>query len=322
MSFIESGLLRSSDPAEHSEIVRPWEAEFTQLEPGSFRGRIEFVRTERVTVYRERWSTRIFVPGTSPADSWIIGTTASSRITWCGGDLSQRRCAISRPGGAFEFWAAPGSDCVVAMIHPELFESFGAPDLLGNHLLCDERDGRRLVRALSAILAKHANHPGHPHDSDASSDLESEVLDVVNACADWGPGPGDDPSRRRQALRRALLFMRDHTQRLTVPQLAEAVGVSPRSLAYAFHEELKTTPSRFLRRHNMCGAHHELQQAGPDETTVSRVATKWGFTEFGRFAGTYRRMFGVLPSETLRRPVSPWRSLLAPRRKRQPTKGR
>jgi AraC family ethanolamine operon transcriptional activator len=36
------------------------------------------------------------------------------------------------------------------------------------------------------------------------------------------------------------------------------------------------------------------------ETTVSTVATDHGFCELGRFAGTYKLMFGETPSETLR----------------------
>ena len=41
--------------------------------------------------------------------------------------------------------------------------------------------------------------------------------------------------------------------------------------------------------------------AGPEETTVTDVMTRWGVWEFGRFAGIYRGHFGELPSETLRR---------------------
>ena len=49
----------------------------------------------------------------------------------------------------------------------------------------------------------------------------------------------------------------------------------------------------------MNAARRELRDASPGSTTVTRVATRWGFTELGRFAGEYRAMFGELPSETL-----------------------
>jgi hypothetical protein len=42
-----------------------------------------------------------------------------------------------------------------------------------------------------------------------------------------------------------------------------------------------------------------LRNAEPDELTVTSVAAQYGFWQFGRFAGQYRRLFGELPSDTL-----------------------
>ncbi|WP_207954623.1 helix-turn-helix domain-containing protein [Saccharopolyspora elongata] len=45
------------------------------------------------------------------------------------------------------------------------------------------------------------------------------------------------------------------------------------------------------------GIHAELR-TGAD--SVSDVAHRWGFTHLGRFASSYRKRFGVHPSQTLR----------------------
>ena len=43
----------------------------------------------------------------------------------------------------------------------------------------------------------------------------------------------------------------------------------------------------------------ELASADPASTTITQVAMRFGFLHLGRFAGDYRRLFGVAPSETL-----------------------
>jgi AraC family ethanolamine operon transcriptional activator len=83
--------------------------------------------------------------------------------------------------------------------------------------------------------------------------------------------------------------------------LAEAVGVSDRTLHNAFREEFGVSPKRFLRLRALNAARRELLQANSNETRVTDVAAKLGIWEWGRFARDYRALFGELPSQTLRR---------------------
>ena len=66
------------------------------------------------------------------------------------------------------------------------------------------------------------------------------------------------------------------------------------------------SPTEFMRRRRLHAVRRKLTTSD-SVTTVSKVAAEYGFTEFGRFALTYRRLFGVRPSESLRRPSSGFR---------------
>jgi AraC-like DNA-binding protein len=71
---------------------------------------------------------------------------------------------------------------------------------------------------------------------------------------------------------------------------------------YAFWEELGVSPAAFIRRLRLHELRRALLASVLGESTVTELAYHLGFTQLGRLAGTYRRLFGEAPSATLARP--------------------
>ena len=104
-----------------------------------------------------------------------------------------------------------------------------------------------------------------------------------------------------RVIRRAEQLIADHAREpLTVEDVAEAVGLSVRSLQEGFRRHLDTTPTARLREARLEGARAELADMDPTRATVSRIAADWGFHHLGRFAVAYRARWGESPSDTLR----------------------
>jgi transcriptional regulator GlxA family with amidase domain len=78
--------------------------------------------------------------------------------------------------------------------------------------------------------------------------------------------------------------------------------VSERVLHYAFKERFGISPKRYLQAFRLDSVRAELRSADPSVAKISDVANRWGFWHMGQFAADYRRQFGELPSETLKRP--------------------
>ncbi|MDX2484372.1 MAG: AraC family transcriptional regulator [Pseudodonghicola sp.] len=92
-------------------------------------------------------------------------------------------------------------------------------------------------------------------------------------------------------------------QPLTLEEIARAAGTSARSLQMAFRQFRGTTPLNFLRDRRLDKVHQALSKARPG-STVTDIASAWGFTHLGRFSQSYRDRFGQPPSDTLRAALS------------------
>jgi AraC-like DNA-binding protein len=101
-------------------------------------------------------------------------------------------------------------------------------------------------------------------------------------------------------IMKAVDFMRANLhQPLTLSEVAEAAGISIRSLQYGFRRFRNITPLAYLREIRLEAAQVELSSP-LNMLSIKDVALKWGFTHMGHFAARYRAAYGEMPSETAR----------------------
>ncbi|MFB2583996.1 AraC family transcriptional regulator [Herbiconiux liukaitaii] len=124
----------------------------------------------------------------------------------------------------------------------------------------------------------------------------------ANSALDQPASPGWRPASATRALRRATDLIEAHPERAwRVAELADETGVSVRQLQEAFQRERGISPMELLRRTRLERARRELLDSDPARTTVSQIATRWGFFHLGRFSVLYRETFGESPSHSLAR---------------------
>jgi transcriptional regulator GlxA family with amidase domain len=112
---------------------------------------------------------------------------------------------------------------------------------------------------------------------------------------------------RSELVARAIKLLRDHVNEpVTMLELSRQTGVSERTLRAAFHDVLGLSPKQYAIGERLRAAREALCAADPTTTTVTDIATAYGFFELGRFAGRYRHAFGEAPSHTLHQPAAPW----------------
>ncbi|MBT8162376.1 MULTISPECIES: AraC family transcriptional regulator [Arthrobacter] len=128
----------------------------------------------------------------------------------------------------------------------------------------------------------------------------SRLLMAMEGAPDGGEG-GNTDSKSLLIRRFRELLERHASEELAVPDIAENLGVSVRTLQSALRSELGATPSEVLRSVRLDRAREMLLAAEPGQETIVSIAERCGFSHQGRFSALYLDAFGELPSVSLRR---------------------
>jgi transcriptional regulator GlxA family with amidase domain len=156
------------------------------------------------------------------------------------------------------------------------------------------------IRQLASAAPSTFSHP------EVIRSLEQELMKATMRCL---AGQEQTETRSRRHYHSAIvkkfedLLAANCNKPLYLAELCQAVGASERTLRICCEEHLGMGPTRYLWHRRMQLARCALTLADPAITTVTQVAVSYGFWELGRFAVSYRSLFGESPSTSLRRPA-------------------
>ena len=134
--------------------------------------------------------------------------------------------------------------------------------------------------------------------------IEEALLEIMVLCLTEGhSGDVRNVHRHRANVMRRLeeVLTAEPDRPLYMPQLCATVGASYTMLRDCCHDYLGISPKRYLWLRRMHLVRRALRVADAERTTVTEIATDYGFWELGRFAVAYRSLFGEAPSTALRR---------------------
>lgn len=102
-----------------------------------------------------------------------------------------------------------------------------------------------------------------------------------------------------------VLDIRDQIQghmdgKINIKSLAKEHHISEKTLQNSFKSLFGFTPVHFLRQLKLNFVYRDLIKSDPEQSTVTKIAHKWGFTHMGHFSNHYTELFGENPSLTLR----------------------
>jgi AraC-like DNA-binding protein len=152
---------------------------------------------------------------------------------------------------------------------------------------------------LSPVARALVTECGTWGDCDEPLTAYAETLFAALAAVTWRlaerPSPVVLPAGRSPELRRALQLTEERLGgEVRFEDVAEEVGLAPRTLARRFEEETGMTWRAVLRRMRVLRAIEEL--AG-DDTPVTKIAFTVGYTSLSAFNAAFRELTGRTPTQ-------------------------
>jgi AraC-like DNA-binding protein len=192
---------------------------------------------------------------------------------------------------------AAASEAIIGRpLMPPSFPQWTSPPApVASRLLQLHEAAGHLAKTAPDILAK----------PEVARAIEEALVEAMILCLTEGHSDGVRNVHRHRAsvmgrLEEVLTSTPDRP--LYMPQLCATVGASYTTLRDCCQEYLGMSPKHYLWLRRMQLVHRALRSADAQKTTVTEIATDYGFWELGRFAVAYRSLFGEPPSAALRRP--------------------
>ncbi|QSQ26021.1 helix-turn-helix transcriptional regulator [Pyxidicoccus parkwayensis] len=152
------------------------------------------------------------------------------------------------------------------------------------------------VTALEGARAAHSFLRFHQRLGEGASQLEWETW-LVEALVDLFVLRDEDAvlypvGLEARAVRRAREYLHAHaTERVSLEDLAQAVGLSKYHLARVFARETGLPPHTYVQRLRLARALPQLRQGAP----AGEVAYALGFADQAHFARTFKDSYGLTP---------------------------
>jgi AraC-like DNA-binding protein len=304
-----------TDPDDYTSAIRGASAELTVIGRGRFTAKLIRIDLHRLWMHRFSDNLPRIAHSANVTGRTFVSFRTQPGLSLLSAGLEMNPTAIIRHyEGQSSFQHSSGSASFGYMSLPIEEMALVGAALAG----CDLTPPRDMLivtpppAAMAKLQRLHAAAGRLAEDApcviahpEAARGLEQALIEALVGCLGQGKARED-----RSALRHHAMIMRrfqraveeNLDQALYIPELCRSVGVAGRTLRTCCQEQLGMSPKRYLLLRRMHLARRALRESGRTTTKVTEIATRYGFWEFGRFAGAYKSLFGELPSTTLAHP--------------------
>jgi len=299
------------DPEVMAMAVQDGVLEHVQIDRGVFRGRIAHTSTAASRVDWGSYALSVLARGDLSRDmvSFTLGLGGCGDWRVHGQSAVNGDIIVFPEGGELLIALPPLAQWLSVQVPRARIEASGL--VLSR---CLEGSARRMAGVIDAglvqtlvDLAPVLSPQAQPTGLDVATItiahdelLTSLIGELARRGGASDAGAALSPGERWRVIRRAEAYLDACAEpSVRIDDLCVAACTSLSRLERAFRETFGVSPRRYLILRRLAAVRRELLRGEP-QTSVTNVATRWGFFHLGRFSQEYREHFAERPSQTLR----------------------
>lgn len=304
----------SFDPGAMDETVKGASLSHVLMAPGRFRAQLLSARAGDQRLDYGSYNLPVHARGGMPESHITLGFVLANRETTSlnGFRLDGPALMVLREGASLDYRLAPGTEWLGFQVTADSLERLGIdpsklPATPISHYapqcgrLCGE-----LKAAVAALQALESDRPMIVAPENFGNKLFASVMDGFHAALQGGNSAGSTVPRYRPADYRLLSQVTAYidanmAQPLQIGAICSEFRTDWRALERAFARLLGVTPKRYLQLARLARARRLLVQSSQSALTISEIAHRCGIDHLSRFSQAYKKLYGELPSATLRR---------------------
>ena len=296
------------------ETASSWNLEFSQLDSGKFSGELMLLNMPEFQLSFSSFNRQFNQKGATPCGyrTFAIPADKHQSFRWKNHEVNGNNMIIFPESGELDAHSFPGFKAYTISIANDLIEDFinanESTDLvsikdMGEVLELAPQSMHSIRRQINYMSEQIERNPElinkKAFQQIFTNDFPSLLL---NRLINRKPG-NKTPSQRIRDIstQKAVEYLNGCKSEMpSVTELCLISGASQRTLEYAFKDKFGFGPKEYMMKLLLNRVRQALKKANHEKVTVQVVAHRHGFLHMGQFSRDYKKLFGELPSETLK----------------------
>lgn len=297
---------------QQARLLTGWDQTYSQIGLGPFSGSFGSADSGTIRFFDEQMNREVLQTGGVPENKIGFGVPmqVASNSYLCGEPVDVGQLLVFSGASGFEFLSPQNfrfygieidsddiNDPKLAQLTTDLRQIFAQS---GRAITLNAKERHILAASLDVVYRRAMGMRSAlaPNDHRQIDALNRQIIGTVLDCLS---GDTDRPVRvvkHWDTVTQIRDLVKSNPQGpRTVAELTVELGVSRRTLQNACRDILDVSPVQYLRSLRLS----EVRQAIETASSVTDVATEYGFWHLSYFSRDYRAMFGEIPSKTLER---------------------